>query len=263
MDLLNDIATTLAPYGLNLIGSAARATYESLVPAQYHVTSLLPQTQSHQSIIVIGNGGGAFWTGFRDYTDARPGYFQQHPQQHPHPLDEYTVEVIENSLTPLLQRSGAAYRYVYPFRFSTQPVSFMHLAQASGLAAPSILGIVIHPTYGPWIALRSAILIDQEFDQQLAGPSAAQGFDPCPSCSERSCMKACPAKVVSTEKGWDIPGCVQHRLTVTNDCMDYCHARYQCIYGREHRYPLDELQYHQAQSLATMQEYQESAAESG
>ena len=257
MDLLNDITTALAPYGLNLIGTAARATYESLVPVQYHVTSLLPQTQSNQSvqsIIVIGNGGGAFWAGFRDYADARPGYFQKHS----HPLDDYTVEVIENSLTPLLQHSGATYRYVYPFRFSTQPVSFMHLAQASGLAGPSILGIVIHPTYGPWIALRAAILIDQ----QLASPALAQGFDPCPSCTERSCMKACPANVVSTEKGWDIPGCVQHRLTVTSDCMDYCHARYECVYGREHRYPQDELQYHQAQSLATMQEYRKSVEES-
>ena len=75
MDLLNDITATLAPYGLNLIGTAARATYESLVPVQYHVTSLLPQTQS---IVAIGSGGGAFWAGFRHYTDARPGYFQKH-----------------------------------------------------------------------------------------------------------------------------------------------------------------------------------------
>ena len=256
MDLLNDITATLAPYGLNLIGTAARATYESLVPVQYHVTSLLPQTQS---IVVIGSGGGAFWAGFRHYIDARPGYFQKHshPRERAHPLDDYTVEVIKNSLTPLLQRSGAAYRYVYPFRFSTQPVSFMHLAQASGLAGPSILGIVIHPTYGPWMALRAAVLIDQKFDQQLASLPSAQGFDPCPSCTERSCMKACPANVVSLEKGWDIPGCVQHRLTVTNDCIDYCHARYQCVYGREHRYPLDELQYHQTQSLTTMREYVE------
>jgi epoxyqueuosine reductase QueG len=225
------------------------------VPVQYQLTSLRPQTQSIRSIIVIGNGGGTFWAGFREYADARPGSFQKHA----HPLDDYTAQVIEKSLTPLLQRSGATYRYVYPFRFSTQPVSFMHLAQASGLAGPSILGIVIHPTYGPWIALRAAVLIDQEFDQPLSSPLSVQGFDPCPSCTERSCMKACPANVVSLEKGWDIPGCVQHRLTVTSDCIDYCHARYQCVYGREHHYPLDELQYHQAQSLATMREYQEKS----
>ncbi len=255
MDLLNEItvteiAATLAPYGLNLIGTATRAAYESLVPAQYHVTSLLPQTQS---IVVIGNGGGAFWAGFRDDTDDLQEY--SHPQGRAHPLDDYTVEVIEKSLTPLLQASGATYQYVYPFRFGTQPVSFMHLAQASGLAGPSILGIVIHPTYGPWMALRAAVLIDQ----QLSSPPSAQGFDPCPSCTERSCVKACPANVVSVEKGWDIPGCIQHRVNVPDDCVAYCHARYECVYGRQHRYPLDELQYHQAQSLATMREYVEDS----
>jgi hypothetical protein len=249
-----DITARLAPYGLNLIGTASRAAYESLVPKQYHVTSLLPQTQS---IIVIGNGGGAFWAGFRAYADTRPGSFQEHL----HPLDDYTVEVIENSLTPLLQHSGASYRYLYPFRFSTQPVSFMHLAQASGLAGPSILGIVIHPTYGPWIALRAAVLIDQEFDQQLTDPPPAQGFDPCPNCTERSCIQACPANVVSVEKGWDIPGCVQHRVNVPDDCVTHCHARYECVYGRQHRYPPDELRYHQAQSFAVMREYAEKSGE--
>jgi len=48
---------------------------------------------------------------------------------------------------------------------------------------------------------------------------------------------------------------VQHRLQVTTDCVDYCQARYYCVYGREHRYPLDELQYHQRQSFAEMRKY--------
>lgn len=253
MDLLKDITAALVPYGLNLIGAAARATYESLVPVQYHVSSVLPETRS---IIVIGNGGRAFWTVFREHASARPGYFQKYAN----PLDDYTVEAIENSLTPLLQRSGATFRYVYPFRFSTQPLSFMHLAQAADLAGPSILGIVIHPTYGPWMALRAAILIDhidQELGQSPAGPPPAQGFDPCPSCTERSCIKACPANVVSLETGWDTPGCVRHRLRVRDDCNEYCHARYQCVYGREHRYPPEELQYHQTRSRETMRAYLE------
>ena len=38
----------------------------------------------------------------------------------------------------------------------------MHLARAAGLAGPSFLGVVIHPVYGPWMALRAALLINQE-----------------------------------------------------------------------------------------------------
>jgi len=244
VDLLKTITSALAPHGLNLIGTTTVADYEALVPSQYHVASLLPEAKT---LIVIGNGGGQFWEGFRAYCQERPGYLQGRR----HPLDDYTVEVIEKTLTPILAQPGVGYRYLYPFRFWSEPVSFMHLARASGLAGPSILGVVIHPVYGPWMALRAALLINQEF---RAAPTAA-GFDPCPTCVERACMAACPASAVSVQKGWDIPACVQHRLRVTANCVDYCHARFDCVYGREHRYPLDELQYHQRTSFAEMRKY--------
>ena len=105
--------------------------------------------------------------------------------------------------------------------------------RAAGLAGPSILGVTIHPVYGPWMALRAAVLINYELDTE---PVAAN-FDPCPTCTERACIAACPANAISVEKNWDIPACVQHRLRVTTDCIDYCRARFDCVYGREHRYP--------------------------
>ena len=249
---LDNIIEALAPYGLNLIGTTTVAAYEAFVPSQYHVSLLLPQAKT---IIVIGNGGGDFWHGFRAYREARPGS----PQDRAHPLDDYTVETIETALTPRLQAAGVTYRYLYPFRFWTEPVSFMHLARAAGLAGPSILGVVIHPHYGPWMALRAALLIDQE----ASTPPQASGFDPCPTCQERACMKSCPANAIAPATGWDIPGCVQHRLQVETDCVDYCGARYDCVYGREHRYPLDELQYHQRRSFAEMRKYFDRPKASG
>ena len=248
MNLLRDITNARASHGLNLSGATTVANYEALVPAQYQVATLVPQAKT---VVVIGNGGGDFWQGFRTYCDAHPGFLESHA----HPLDNYTVEVIETTLTPLLHDTKAIYRYLYPFRFWTEPVSFMHLAQAAGLAGPSILGVMIHPHYGPWIALRAAVLLDQE----CAAPSVAAGFDPCPTCTERACITACPARAITSEKGWDIPACVHHRLQVT-DCVDYCQARYHCVYGREHRYPLDELQYHQRQSFAEMRKYFERSS---
>ena len=248
MSLLDDITQALTPYGLNLIGSTTVSAYEALVPPQYYVTPLLPQAKS---IVVIGNGGGDFWRGFRSYCNLHP----EHIHERTHPLDDYTVEIIETTLTPLLQASGRAYRCLYPFRFWTEPVSFMPLARAAGLAGPSLLGVTIHPEYGPWMALRAAVLLDLE----LSLPQQAANFDPCPTCTERACMKACPALAITQEKGWDIPTCVQHRLRVAEDCVDYCHARFDCVYGREHRYPLDELQYHQRQSFAEMRKYFEKS----
>jgi epoxyqueuosine reductase len=247
MDLLSRIRESLAPHGLNLIGTTTVAAYETLAPPQYHVNALLPQAKT---LVVIGNGGGDFWRGFRAYCEAHPDWLQTQE----HPLDAYTVAVIETSLTPGLQAAGTTYRYVYPFRFWTEPVSFMHLARAAGLAGSSLLGVVIHPEYGPWMALRAALFLDQD----LFAPPPAPGFDPCPACTERACVTACPAGAISEATNWDIPACVQHRMRVAEDCVDYCHARYDCVYGREHRYPLDELQYHQKQSFAEMRKYFDS-----
>ena len=81
---LDTLTAALGQYGLNLVGTTAVADYEALVPAQYQVTALLPEAKT---LIVIGNGGGEFWTGFRAYCDDRPGYTQSHQ----HPLDDYTV----------------------------------------------------------------------------------------------------------------------------------------------------------------------------
>jgi epoxyqueuosine reductase QueG len=234
----------LAPYGLNLVGTAPVSAYEALVPAPYHVASLLPEART---VVVIGNGGGAFWTEFRQYCDAHPQFFSERA----HPLDDYTTTVMETALLPILEASGAVYRMVYPFRFASEPVSFVHLAQAAGLAGPSILGVMIHPIYGPWFALRAAVLIDRE----LTAAQPAAGFNPCPTCTQRSCIVACPASAVSVETGWDIPSCVQHRVRVVSDCVDRCHARYQCVYGREYRYPVDELWYHQRHSFAEMRKH--------
>lgn len=244
LNLSQTIVQALAPLGLNLIGTTPVASYEALVSPQYHVKSLLPQAKT---IIVIGNGGGDFWRGFRAYCDAHSNYLKERE----HPLDDYTSMSIEIALTPHLQTAGVTYRYLYPFRFWTEPVSFMHLAHAAGMAGPSILGVVIHPRYGPWMALRAAVLIAEE----VSIPPQASNFDPCPTCHERTCIQSCPANAIAPATGWDIPACVQHRLQVTTDCVDYCCARYDCVYGREYRYPLDELQYHQRQSFAEMKKY--------
>ena len=247
MNLLSEITTAVSPYGFNLIGTASVTAYEVLVPSQYHVASLLPRAKT---VVVIGNGGRTFWEGFCAYCAAQPEYLRTHE----HPLDDYTSRGYRGRADSGLERSNATYRYLYPFRFWTEPVSFMHLARAAGLAGPSILGVVIHPVYGPWLALRAAILLNQE----LSTSPAAGGFDPCPTCVERACMATCPASAISIDKGWDIPACVQHRLQVTGDCVDRCHARYNCVYGREYRYSIEELQYHQRHSFAEMRKYFEN-----
>ncbi|MGH7837456.1 MAG: hypothetical protein ACREQC_06470, partial [Candidatus Binataceae bacterium] len=124
----------------------------------------------------------------------------------------------------------------------------------AGIAGPSILGVVVNPVFGPWIAFRAAILIDREID----APGSAIGFDPCPTCTARSCIPACPVGAVSSAAGWDIPACLTYRVEREAECAPRCHARGACVLGPEHRYPDDELIYHQERALRAMRPYYET-----
>ena len=133
-------------------------------------------------------------------------------------------------------------------------LNFIELAKLAGLGGPSIIGVVLNPTYGPWIAFRAALIVDVDLDL----PGDAVGFDPCPKCVPRSCVAACPATAVSYPAGWDIPKCLTHRIEVEADCAPRCHARVGCVIGPEHRYPDGELEYHQRRALAAMRPWYET-----
>ena len=235
--LVDALAAALSAHGLNLVGVAAVEAYDARVPPAYALRRLWPEARS---AIVIGNGGAALWTAFREHC-------RDHPEcdRDPDPLDRYTQATVEEVAVPLL--GIAAIRVIYPFRFSEDPVAFVHLAECAGLGRRSLLGVVVHPVYGPWVALRAAILTSA----RLQAPRPADGFDPCPTCTERACIAACPVGAVGAT-GWEVPRCTAHRLGPEEQCAPRCHARYDCVIGREHRYPPDALAYHQAQARTTM-----------
>src|SRR5262249_21222524 len=74
------------------------------------------------------------------------------------PLDAFTRHVVGDAIGPLRDELGAA-RVVFPFELHPLAVSFVHLAECAGLGRRSLLGVLVHPEYGPWMALRAAILV--------------------------------------------------------------------------------------------------------
>ena len=234
--VLSRLVTALAPYGLNLVGTTAVDAYDAAVPPALGLRRLLPAART---AIVIGNGGGAFWAAFRDFCRAHPEH-----EREPDPIDAFTRRVIETVIAATID-TRVPTRLLYPFRYPDDPVSFMRLAECAGLGRPSLLGVLVHPVFGPWIALRAALLVPLI----LAAPRPADGFDPCPGCTERACVDACPAGAV-TAAGWDVPRCAAHRLQAEDPCASRCHARFDCVIGRPYRYSPDALEYHQGRALA-------------
>lgn len=241
--LLEAIRRAAAPYGLNLIASIPTASYDQVAPSTMRADSIDTQARS---IVMIGNGGGALWRAFSVHVARNPGWIKRD-----NPLDDFTREAIEGAVATAARASGARCTTVFPFVNGGPTLNFMEAAKLAGLAGPSIIGVVVNPVYGPWIAFRAAILTDAEID----APGAALGFDPCPSCSARSCISACPAGAVAFPAGWDIPRCLIHRVEAEPDCAARCHARVGCVLGQEHRYPDDELAYHQERALRAMRPY--------
>ena len=182
--LLAALRAALAPSGLNLLGVAALRDYDALVPATHRLG-----VRAAHTAVVIGNGGGAFWEAYRRHVARHPEFATR-----PHPLDDFTTAIMEERALAVAARFGVAAELRLPFRATDPPLSFVHLAEAAGLGRRSILGVLVHPEFGPWLALRGALLIDAP----ITAPRPADGFDPCPTCVERPCIIACPAGAVCT-----------------------------------------------------------------
>jgi epoxyqueuosine reductase len=250
-DIIETIRAAAGRHGLNLVAAIPANRYDGAVaPAMRTATFASPEMPAaHRSIIVIGNGGGDFWHALNAFVDRNPGW-----RDRANPLDDFTREIIEREILPVVHEFGVRCVTVYPFVQAGPSLNFIELAKLAGLGGPSIIGVVLHPVYGPWIAFRAALILNVELD--LAGPGI--GFNPCPGCTPRSCIAACPASAVSFPAGWDIPKCLTHRVEVEADCAPRCHARVGCVVGPEHRYPDDELAYHQRRALGAMRPWYET-----
>ncbi|SRR5579885_1680582 len=243
--LIEKIRAAADPFGLNLVAAVPVDRYDAVVNPPYRAGALDARARS---IVVIANGGGALWAALKTHAEGSPGWWNRE-----HPLDDFTRSVIETRIVPSVREAGARCTIVFPFMNGSATLNFVELGKAAGIAGPSILGVIVHPRFGPWIAFRGALLIDQPID----APGEARGFDPCPACAAKSCIKACPAGAIAHPLGWDIPRCLTYRIESEPDCASRCHARIACVLGPEHRYPDDELAHHQGRALAAMRPWYE------
>lgn len=103
-------------------------------------------------------------------------------------------------------------------------VAMQRLAVVSGLAHLSPAGLAVHPTFGPWIALRAVAVIDVP-GPGGAAPSAAS---PCDQC-EVGCSRALRG---------------MGPLPWGADWRRWLAVRDACPVGRQHRYDEDQIEYH-------------------
>jgi methylmalonic aciduria homocystinuria type C protein len=135
----------------------------------------------------------------------------------PDPLDRY----VEAAIDPLVPEGG---RVVYAHRqYDGAFLPFQRFAVAAGVGSLSETNLVVHPVYGPWFALRAAILVAGE----------APPVTPCPPV----CRCDAPCRQALS------------RAIGTIDWRAWLAVRDACPVGREYRYSEDQLAFHYLQGL--------------
>jgi hypothetical protein len=172
-----------------------------------------------RAVVVVGSGGPALW---RAAVARGP---------RPDPVDGL-VRAVLDGLPP-----GPGRRWTRIAGDVPEQPDARTLAVAAGLGWPSRLGLVLHPTYGPWLGVRAVAFTTDPLPP--TGPLAAPA--PCETCAA-PCATACPAAAIAPT--WHADRCLPHRAAHTT-CDGGCLARSACPVGAEHVYDATAHRYHQ------------------
>jgi epoxyqueuosine reductase QueG len=211
--------------GLDVLGALAVADYDTRVPPGWRSGALLPGARS---ILVIGSGGSRLARAALD----RGG---------PDPVETLAGLAVARCVDALVvagHRAVAAHAFERrdergrPRRDAGAFADFVALGEAAGLGARSRLRLLVHPVYGPWLAVRSIVVTTARLSSTRPDP----GFAPCEDCAA-PCRDACPAEALATGP-LDTALCLAERRA-GGACALHCAARHACVLGREHAQPPD------------------------
>lgn len=226
-----DAARLLDQAGLAPRGAIPIERYDALVPPPWRSRALAPGARS---ALVIGAGGRALGEASRAAPEAALAR---------DPLDAFVVRVVGEAACAVAAR-GALARAAFAFETrGGRYADYVALGREAGLGAPSRLGLLVHPVYGPWLSLRALLLVDAP----LAATPVPDGFAPCEECPA-PCASACPGGAVGGRR-FDVAACGATRAR-TPGCRQRCDARHACVLGRAHAYAASVEAHHMDASRA-------------
>lgn len=217
------VARRLRPHGLDLVHPFAVAWFNAAVePAQR-----LPDLGRGDALgLLIGNTR-ALWAPF-----LAAGRADAALRDAADPIDRYAETRVAPAVAALGVRSALRWAHASAPRLAIQ-----RLADVSGLAPLSPVGLNVHPVYGPWFALRAAAVLD------VAGPAGAAPAAalPCPDCP-RTCVPAFE-RARAAQAG---------RLGIAATWRLWLAVRDACPIGRAFRYDEAQIRYHYARDRAVL-----------
>jgi methylmalonic aciduria homocystinuria type C protein len=204
-DLAHGLASRCLAAGLDLTAPLQIGWYNDVVEPHLR----LPDFGNPASLAVLIGNSRALWPRLLDAMRADPEIHDDRD-----PVEAYTVRRVQEAAGDLPVPHEIHWAHIV----APRPVAIQRMAHVAGLAYLAPSNLSVHPTYGPWIALRAVIVAD------VAGPPDPQPVmaSLCDDC-ERACLAAFRHAVAE-------PGDWRHWLAIRDACPT----------GRAHRY--DELQ---------------------
>ena len=183
------------------------------------------RTTGESPALLIGDVAGSIWPIF-----SASGYLSDGKLD---PLNRWT----EDTVSPIAAKVEA--RALYPFGGRVWP--FQQWAQAATGMAQSPLGLLIHPEFGLWTALRAALVFDERFEI----PEKKALDNPCDTCAERPCLNTCPVSAF-WENRYYVESCRHHVASPEGEgCRaNGCAARRACPIGAQHVYGAAQQRFH-------------------
>lgn len=235
--LVRKLPACLSLAGFNAAGVLDPERFEALVPPSWQLERLLPGARS---VVVLGTGGRAFFRALRSARSQQPSRLSADAAN---PVDEFAAAATREAALEW-ERAGWPSRALdYLHVEDGAYADFVGLGRACGLGTPSRLGLLLHPTFGPWFAIR-ALLLSRRV---LAPTPELTGEGPCYACPA-PCTQACPVSA-PTPAGFDTSAC-RTRRSQAAECRLRCDARRACIVGPEHAYDVEAEAHHMLASLA-------------
>jgi methylmalonic aciduria homocystinuria type C protein len=218
--------------GLDLHATCAAEDYQRVVEPLYRLPD---HGRARALVIVIGNTR-ALWPVIR--AARAPGGLLAGVRD---PIDRYTQDIVGNAVAHAIavHAPGVA----ADVRYSPEPpprrVAMQRLAAVAGLAWLSPSHMCIHPVYGPWFALRAAIVVD--VDGPPPRPPLAPPCDCATHCTPRltdALAAGVPQSSAELRPRW-------HAWLAVRDA---------CPVGRAHRYTDGQLRYHYTGDASALDE---------
>lgn len=169
---LTPVARALARRGLDVWATGPLAAYNARVPTPYQLPGA-----ADAAVSIVGNSR-ALWPALGRWLRVQPRRAAFHP------VHTYTMTSVRDAVGA----AGLA-AAVFDAHARRGPLPAMvHLAEVTGLAARSPAHLAVHPTLGPWLGLRAAIVWSADH-VVWRGPAPTPAPRACDGC-DAPCMDA-------------------------------------------------------------------------